>query len=390
MIERRDLPDSVKGQIEGEPRTRSDGDVGVMARSEGLSLASRLEKQTRYRYSSVEDDDGRDAYLRSRSDSTVFHLSGWSRAVERAFGAQRRDLIATRDDKIVGVLPISSCKRPFGRDNWISAPWGVYGGPVSDSSEISRKLVESAMERAGAAGANRLELRCLEDPKLDGFEESDLYVTFRKQLPSTEEEVFRTFPRTERKYLRHAVDRHGLSVEEGHGYRSDLAKLFLSSKRTLGSPGLPDRWWGALEAEMGLDYVLHAARRGDEILGVTLTFTHGKEAYMYYIGTTPEANRECHVTTYLIAKCMEWSVRQGLEVFDLGRSRKDAGAYTFKMNQGFEPKPLAYRYGLIAEDSKIPSFTPSNPKTAVLRRTWSKLPLWACDSLSNRVSSFLP
>ena len=388
MIDRRDAIGSVEG--ERVHKARSSEGLAIASRSEGLISASLPDQQLSYRYSSVEDDASRDAYLRSRSDSTVFHLSGWSRAVERAFGAQRRDLIATRGGQIVGVLPISECKRPLGGSNWISAPWGVYGGPVSNSPEISRELVKVAMQRAGESDARRLELRCLEDPKLDGFVESDLYVSFRKQLPATEEEVFRTFPRTERKYLRHAVERYGLSVEEGHGYRKDLAELFLSSKRALGSPGLPDRWWEALEAELGLDYVLHAARRGDQVLGVTLTFLHGKEASMYYIGTTPEANKECHVTTYLIAKCMEWCVREGYETFDLGRSRRDAGAYTFKKNQGFEPKPLAYRYGLIAQDAKVPSFTPSNPKTEVLRKTWSRLPLWACGSLSNKISSFLP
>ena len=388
MIDRRDATDSVEGERAYQARP-SEG-LAPTSRREELAFATQSAQQLSYRYSSVEDDVERDAYLRSRSDSTVFHLSGWSRAVERAFGAQRRDLIAIHNDEIVGVLPVSECKRPLGGSNWISAPWGVYGGPVSNSPEISRGLVEEAMQRAGYAGARRLELRCLEDPKLEGFTESDLYVSFRKQLPATEEEVFRSFPRTERKYLRHAVERYGLSVEEGHGYRKDLAKLFLSSKRTLGSPGLPDRWWEALEDELGLDYVLHAARRGDQVLGVTLTFLHGKEASMYYIGTTPEANRECHVTTYLIAKCMEWCVRGGYEVFDLGRSRRDAGAYTFKKNQGFEPKPLAYRYGLIAEDAKVPSFTPSNPKTEILRKTWSRLPLWACGSLSSKLSSFLP
>jgi len=390
MIDRRDAIDPVVGQIERAHQARSSEGLDVITSDAEQASAPRSDQEIIFRYASAEDDVERDAYLRTRSDSTVFHLSGWSRAVERAFGAQRRDLIATRGEEIVGVLPVSTCRRAFGGSNWISAPWGVYGGPVSNSPELSRKLVDLAMERAAESGAKRLELRCLEDPKLEGFAESDLYVTFRKELPATEEEVFRTFPRTERKYLRHAVERYGLSVEEGHGYRKELAELFLSSKRVLGSPGLPARWWESLEEELGLDYVLHAAKRGDEVLGVTLTFLHGKVASMYYIGTTPEANRECHVTTYLIAKCMEWCVREGYETFDLGRSRRDAGAYTFKKNQGFEPQPLAYRYGLIAEDAEIPSFTPSNPKTEVLRRTWSRLPLWACSSLSSKLSSFLP
>ncbi|MED6335010.1 MAG: GNAT family N-acetyltransferase [Planctomycetota bacterium] len=342
------------------------------------------------RHSSPEEDEQRDRYVRSHPASTVFHLSGWARAVESAFRAGRRDLIALEGERIVGVLPLASCRRALGGRNWISAPWGVYGGPIASRPEIAERLVCAAQEWAADAGARRLELRCLEDPHLSGFSASDLYVTFRKRLPEREEDVLRTFPRTERKYLRQAVERHGLSIEEGHHLRHDLARLFLSSKRTLGSPGLPARWWEALEAELGAEYVLHGARRGDELLGVTLTFLHRQEAAMYYVGTAPEANRRYHTTTYMIASCMEWSVRHGYELFDLGRSRRDSGACTFKINQGFEPTPLHYRHALLGAGAKIPSFTPSNPKTAFLRKTWSQLPIWACDTLSRRLATFLP
>ena len=342
------------------------------------------------RYSSKEEDALRDVYVRAHERSTVFHLSSWAAAVESAFLAERRDLIATEDGRIVGVLPLSKCRRALGGSNWISAPWGVYGGPIADRPEIAQALVAVAMERAREADARRLDLRCLEDPKLPGLAKSDLYVTFRKTLPSTVEEVKSTFPRTERKYLRHAVERHGLSFEEGHGYLSDLHRLFLTSKRSLGSPGLPAAWWDALESQQGLDYVLHAAHRGSEVLAVTLTFLHKKDAAMYYVGTTPDANLKYHATTFLIAKCMEWSVENGYELFDLGRSRRDSGACKFKINQGFEPTPLNYRHALLSDDAKVPSFTPSNPKTALLRKTWSRLPLWACGSLSSRLATFLP
>ena len=353
-----------------------------------LKLVDELE--VFIRYSGEPEDGARDDYVRAHPKSTVFHLSGWSRAIERTFGARRRDLIAMEGERIVGVLPLSSCKRALGGSNWISAPWGVYGGPIADRPEIAERLVSVATERAREAGARRLDLRCLDDPNITGLAPSNLYVTFRKSLPSTVEEVSRSFPRTERKYLRHAVERHGLRVEEGQGYLQDLARLFLKSKRSLGSPGLPDAWWSALKAEPGLDYVLHAALRGDQVIAVTLTFLHEKEAAMYYIGTTEQANCDYHATTFLIAECMEWSVRHGYETFDLGRSRRGSGAYTFKINQGFVPTPLHYRHALLSADARIPSFTPSNPRTALLRKTWSQLPLWACGPLSRKLATFLP
>ncbi|MAF65228.1 MAG: hypothetical protein CMJ84_06175 [Planctomycetes bacterium] len=369
----------------GEPARAGLGSGGERGTSSDLRASELIIDSLGAEYDGLRDD-----YVRSRSSSTLFHLTGWSRAVERAFGAGRRDLVATEGGRIVGVLPLSSCRRALGGHYWISAPWGVYGGPLADRPDISAQLVAVARERAEAAGVGRIELRCREDPGLGELVASDLYCTFRKPLPEREEDVRRTFPRTERKALRHAAERDDLWVEEGHHLRPDLERLFLSSKRGLGSPGLPERWWDALEAELGEQYVLHAARRGGELLAVSLTFLHGGEAAMYYIGTAPEANRRYRATTFLIASCMEWSVRHGYRLFDLGRSRRDSGACTFKVNQGFEPEPLHYRFALSSAGAGVPSFHPSNPRTALLRRTWSRLPLWACGALSGRLATFLP
>ncbi|MDP6538400.1 MAG: GNAT family N-acetyltransferase [Planctomycetota bacterium] len=342
------------------------------------------------RTSRAGDDRERDEFVRSHPSSALFHLSGWSRAVEGALGAQARDLVALEDGRVVGVLPLTSCRRVLGGRSWISAPWGVYGGPLAESPRISERLVAEALEQAARAGVGRVELRCREDLGLANLIPSDLYVTYRKPLPERADEVLNTFPRTERKALRRAVGRDGLWVEEGHHLRGDLARLFLSSKRSLGSPGLPERWWEALETELGDAFVLHAARRGDELLAVSLSFLHRDELAMYYIGTTPEANRRFHATTFLIAACMEWGVRHGYRTFDLGRSRKDSGACVFKANQGFDATPLHYCYALLDAAAALPSFHPSNPRTALLRRTWARLPLWACHALSERLAIFLP
>jgi predicted N-acyltransferase len=170
---------------------------------------------------------------------------------------------------------------------------------------------------------------------------------------------------------------------------ADLARLFHASKRRLGSPGLPLRWFQALLDELEGGAVVHVARRGSEPVAVSMSFVHAGEMAMYYIGTTPEANRSWSATSFLIVELQEWAIRRGLRLFDLGRSRKDAATVKFKRNQGFEPTPLHYRYHLVRSEH-LPSFTPSNPRTAFLRRTWSRLPAWAAERLSSRLARYLP
>jgi hypothetical protein len=85
----------------------------------------------------------------------------------------------------------------------------------------------------------------------------------------------------------------------------------------------------------------------------------------------------------------EWSVAQGFKRFDFGRSRKDSGAFRFKEHQGFTPVDLQYRYHLV-RDRHLPSLTPSNPNTRILRSTWARLPLKVTKVLSGELARYLP
>jgi predicted N-acyltransferase len=214
-------------------------------------------------------------------------------------------------------------------------------------------------------------------------------VTFEKSLPESHEEVLASMKKDERRLVRRAADTHGLEVREGAHFLDELTELFHSSKRRLGSPGLPRAWFAALLEELPGEVALHAVRRGDETLAVSLSFVDGDSLRMYYIGTAEGANESYATTSFLISELQRWAIERGLRVFDLGRSRRDAGAARFKRNQGFTAAPLHYAHGLV-RDTGLPSFHPSNPRTAVLRRTWARLPRAVCVALSEQVAPYLP
>ena len=107
-------------------------------------------------------DEARDAYVAEHEDGTLFHESVWRRVVHEVLDARSRELAAFRGDELVGVLPIMKVRRlPFGF-NWVSMPYGVYGGPLADSPEVSRALLEEAGRAARADGVKRVELRTVE------------------------------------------------------------------------------------------------------------------------------------------------------------------------------------------------------------------------------------
>lgn len=334
-------------------------------------------------------DAERDRFVRAHARGTVFHLSGWRRAVERAFGHLPRDQFASEGGRVVGVLPLARCRKLLGGADLVSVPYGVYGGPLGETPEIERALIARAVALGEREKVGRVELRCVRDPGVPDLAVSPLYATFVRDLPDTVEAVMTRMPKRARAEVRKAIEKHGLVMEEGNRFVPDLARLFGESKQRLGSPGLPLAWFEALAEELGPACVCHAAVRGEEVVAATMSFVFGDSICFYYIGTTAEANRTFNATNFLTTRLQEWGVSKGLRRFDLSRSRVGTGAYSFKENQGFEPTPLAYRYALIGSQG-LPALTPSNPRTKALQATWSKLPQWMARGLSRRLSRYLP
>ncbi len=335
-----------------------------------------------------EDGPARDRFVRAHAQGTFFHLAGWSRAVERVFGHEPLDLVAWRGDELVGLLPLMGCERPFLGRHLVSMPYAVYGGPLGTGREVELALVAEASELARSAGAGRMELRCAEDLGLE-LNPFALYAAFVHPLPARRADVLARMPKRARAEVRKAVERHGLSLSEGRWYVPDLERLFLSSKQALGSPGLPRAWFEALIEEFGADVLVHAVHKEQRVVAATMSFVFRDTLLFYYIGTTPEANREYSATNFLSTRLQELGVERGLKWFDLGRSRVDSGPYQFKQNQGFEPRVLPYRY-LLVRSRSLPSFNPSNPRTGHLRRIWAGLPPWLARSLSGPLMRYLP
>jgi FemAB-related protein (PEP-CTERM system-associated) len=334
-------------------------------------------------------DAERDRFVSANADGSVFHLSGWRRAVERAFGHEPRDLVALRAGRIVGVQPLLRCRKLSGGADLISVPYGVYGGPIGESPEVVRALASEAIALGRRERVGRVELRCTADPGLPELAVSELYATFVRDLPTEVSEVMTRMPKRARAEVRKAIEKHGLTLEEGPRFLPELARLFGESKQRLGSPGLPLAWFEALAEELGEACVCHAAVRSGEVVAATMSFVFRDSICFYYIGTTAEANRTFNATNFLTTRLQEWGVERGLARFDLSRSRVGTGSYSFKEHQGFVPTPLAYRYAFVRSHA-LPALTPSNPRTKFLREAWTKLPSWLARGLSGRLARYLP
>ncbi|MEZ6013706.1 MAG: FemAB family PEP-CTERM system-associated protein [Planctomycetota bacterium] len=340
------------------------------------------------RRSVAADDAARDAFVEAHPRASFFHLTGWRNVVRDVFGHEPVEFVALDRGELVGVLPVMACRGLRGGRALISMPYAVYGGAIGATQEVEHALFRAAERHAVEQGVARLELRCLDDPGLE-VPRSDLYATFIRELPARPEDVLGAMPKKARADARKARKDHGLTLDEGPWFVADLVRLFHRNKRSLGSPAMPARWFSALLREFGDRATVHLVRRESEPLAAVMSFFFRDTVLAYHSGTAEDADRSYKASAFMYMALQEWSIAEGYRVFDFGRSRKDSGPFSFKVHQGFEPRDLNYRYRLV-RDRETPSLNPSNPKTKVLRDTWSRLPLWVTTALSTPAAKYLP
>lgn len=341
-----------------------------------------------------------DAYVSRHPLGTFFHRSGWSRAVGEMFHHKAQHLVVEQGRRWLGVLPLFLAKSPFLGKNLISVPYSVYGGVLADDDGAQQALLDHAAALGRDYDCGYVELRHLE-PRAGDRPRSPLYVTFRCELPADPAEVMSSIPKKARAEVRCARDPAAPAIEgkrrESFGIRvtadgsiDELFALFAENKRRLGSPSLPKRWFRALADEFGKAAVVHRAvdPRG-RTLAAVMSFTFRDTVFAYYSGARSDVN-DTGVNNWIYCAMMEWAVEKGYTRFDFGRSRVDSGPAKFKKNMGFTAEPLHYEYLLLRPGAKLPEFHPSNPKLALPRRLWSKMPLFVCNALGARLSRFIP
>ncbi|HEB97830.1 MAG TPA: FemAB family PEP-CTERM system-associated protein [Sedimenticola thiotaurini] len=318
-----------------------------------------------------EADFGRwNACVERAPDATFFHLAGWKRVLERAFGHPTHYLYAEREGRVEGILPLARVRSLLFGDMLVSTPFCVYGGIVAENDEAAAGLRQAACDLADRLRVDSLELRNLQPSGLD-WPTKSLYVTFRKQIDPDPEVNLKAIPRKQRAMVRKGI-KAGLQSEHDDGWRR-LYRVYSESVRNLGTPVFPQRLFQVLREEFGdACEVLMVTHEGRDIAGV-MSFYFRDQVLPYYGGSIALA-RALKGNDFMYWELMRRSGERGIRLFDYGRSKEGTGSYSFKKNWGFTPEPLYYENYLVEADT-IPEINPMNPKYQLFIRAWKRLPL---------------
>jgi FemAB-related protein (PEP-CTERM system-associated) len=311
-----------------------------------------------------------DRFVYKAERGTFYHLSGWKTLIENELRHPTFYMYCEKDGEITAVLPLSRVKSWLFGDALISIPFLVYGGPVSTSDESLEALVSAAKELAVELGVDYLELRN-QVPLAGEWHSKDKYVTFRKRIDPDPDTNLMAIPRKQR-----AMIRKGIKAELVTEIDTNTDRLYaamLICKRNLGTPFFGRRWLQAIKEEFGEQAEITTATHEGATVCSVMSFRFRDEILPYY-GGGGDVARVLKGNDYMYWAVLEKACRDGVAVFDYGRSSVGSGAYRFKKHWGFEPEPLHYQYFLVNADSP-PDVNPTNPRYRSLINIWKKLPL---------------
>lgn len=316
------------------------------------------------------------------AEATPFHRPAWFVSVARATGNEPLALVEERDGEILAFLPLDAIHSPiFGRA-LVSSGFAVDGGlltlPGSAPDAIFAAVEELAVRRSCPA----IELRggILPEAGAGWTLTSESHATFSRALAADDEAELTAIPRKQRAEVRKSLAGE-LSVETGRDERARAAHyaVFCESYRNLGTPVFPRALLDAVMDGFGDDAeILSVYHRGVPVSSVLSLYHRG--SVMPYWGGGTFAARGLRANERMYYEVMLHARRRGCTHFDFGRSKTGSGAYAYKRNWGFEPRPLTYA-AWSAPGSAVREVNPANPRLAAQIALWQRLPLAVANRL---------
>lgn len=329
-----------------------------------------------------------DQYVLAAPDAVFSHQRGWATVVRETYGHEAHHLMAYREGRVVGVLPLVLIEsRLFGRV-LVSSPYMTYGGVLADDAAAEDALVALATDLAQAHKVDYLELRNrrLVGEK-DTLQSKDKYFTLTADLTLDEEAFWsKVVHRSSRRNVRTAI-KSGIEVVSGHEHIEAFVDIVTRNMRRLGTPAHGVRLYRNV-LEYFPNTMVMMARREGRFVGGTVLVGFRETVEMPWSASLPEYFKQ-YPNDLLYWESLVASRRAGYRTFDFGRSKEDSGTWQFKRRYGGEPVSLAYQYYLNRRRS-MPDIDPENKKFKPLIAAWRRLPMPVVRMLGPRLISAIP
>ncbi len=325
------------------------------------------------------DSDSWNDFVARRPEANLYHTLLWREVIEEVFGHEPVYLMAEREGRVCGALPMFLIKAPLLGSKLISLPYDIgSGGAVADDDGAERAMVEYAVWLARERRVNYLELRYgSERPALQslGLRHGEPVLISEMTLDG-ESAVRKRVSEDHLKAVRKA-ERRGVVVREA-GSLADYRmfyQIYLRVFRAFGTPPY-GAWyfpvlWRRLQPSGAVRLLLAEAE--SRCVGGLLLFCWGRNLVSKFAACLPEAV-PLRAYSALYWRAIQLGLEQGYQRLSWGSSSRDqSGLIEFKERWGAQTRPAVF-YSLPVR-GRVPEIERYYSSEGLARQVWRRLPL---------------
>jgi len=322
--------------------------VGIDAHSDATDVSVGAGTYTRVVYRIQPLEDSRWIELVERHPrSSVFHTAGWLDALRRTYGYQPIAYTTSPPGgRLENGLVFCRVSSWITGRRMVSLPFSDHCEPLVDNPEDQELLLAASEREIHQEKLRYIEVRPVRPlaGTIRSWHAGDSYVFHELNLRRDLNALFSHFHKssTQRKIQR--AEREGLNYERGRSQAllDAFWDLLLITRRRHGVPPQPQRWFRNLIDIFGDALQIRVARKDKVPVAAILTLRH-KDTLTYKYGCSDAAFNNLGGTHLLFWRAIEEAKREGLRVFDLGRTDPgNPGLITFKDRWGSARSTLTY------------------------------------------------
>ncbi|HEX8648673.1 MAG TPA: GNAT family N-acetyltransferase [Thermoleophilaceae bacterium] len=342
----------------------------------------------------VEVDPTRDArwdsFVRRHRGAGAYHLGAWAEVLRSAYG-YRADYLALEapDRTLVGALPLMCTRGPLTGRRLRSLPVVPPAGPLADSDEDLRTLIEGACRHADSTGAKVWALHSRQgglDEIAPELVERPKNPTFVLSLDRDPDEIRRGWKKSASNLFRSVkkAEKCEVTVREAASL-ADVRAFYMLYARTMRRRRVVPRPYRQIAAAFELlpegVFRMHLAEHEGRIVAGSLWHSFGGTLDLLYAGSDERA-LECRPNHALYWHALCWGAESGHAELDFGPAKLGSGLAEFKQQWGAEPV-AEYRFDYVPRGGDAETVDSSRPgqmaegreSTSIVARAIERTPL---------------
>ncbi len=336
-----------------------------------------------------------DAFVRSRPDANLYHLSGWKTVIEKTYGHKTHYLVAvdgknTEKNQIAGeirgVLPLTHMRHFVFGNKLISIPFFDMGGILAADESAEIALLSGAIRYGEKLNVSDIELRhaqpmaCLAENKLNF---SKIFMACHTQthkarmlleLPSSSEVLMKSFKSKLRTKIKRPLKSGLYTKIGGIELFDDFYSVFCINMRDLGSPVHSGKIIKNTVKEFSRQSKIVIAYMKETPVACGLVIGYQATLENPWASSLKELSR-LRPNMLLYWSMLEYACDNGYTKFDFGRSTPGEGTYEFKKQWGATPYPLYWHTLSKNGKSALHQNEPEKSKFSKAIQYWQKLPV---------------